>query len=395
MELQDSRVDSMHWSSDGSRIRFARRDPMTRSASSWEIRSNGTGLRPVFADWSKNNVPMGWTVDDSFEFFAAEGTFWARPQARVSLARSSGLPDRFLSDAPDFSSSVRLRYADSFHAIGTDRLGELQRYDSRSEKWIPVLDGISADSAEYSKDGQRVVYVAYPQRSLWVRQADGSKPIQLTSMPFTAFSPRWSPDGRRISFNAQEAPGKPIRLFTVDSEGGVVGPVLPSEPGSQGYSTWSPDGEKLLYGMTGTSTRESVYIRVVDLRANKLSKLEGSDDLYGPRWSPDGSMIAALQWGAERHLMIYHVREKRWEEVPGWKVDWPTWTPDSRSILFQSGDALMQYRMATRKAEAVTKLKPEETGGFMRSLGVAADGSPLRTLKRDSQQIYELRFRRK
>jgi WD40 repeat protein len=368
---------------------------MTRSASSWEIRSNGDGLRLVFADWGTNNVPMGWTTDDRFGIFASEGTFWVRPQARVSLMRNVGPPDQFLTDAPDFNSSVRLRHADFFYAIGTDRLGELQRYDSRSEKWIPVLDGISAEAAEYSRDGKRIVYVTYPQRSLWVRQADGSKPIQLTSLPFTAFSPRWSADGRRISFNAQDAPDKPIRLFSVDSEGGVVRPVLPSEPGSQGYSTWSPDGEKLLYGMTGSSTRESVYIRVVDLRASKLSKLEGSDGLYGPRWSPDGSMIAALQWGPAHHLMIYHVREKRWEEVPGLKVDWPTWTPDSRSILFQSADALMQYRIATRKFEAVTKLKTEEIGGFIHSLGVAADGSPLRTLKRDSQQIYELRFRRK
>ncbi len=63
LELKDSHVDSVHWSPDGARIRFARRDPLSRSASSWEIRSDGDGLRPVFANWTTNNVPIGWTVE--------------------------------------------------------------------------------------------------------------------------------------------------------------------------------------------------------------------------------------------------------------------------------------------------------------------------------------------
>jgi len=364
---------------------------LSNFASPWEVNQDGGDLRNLLPAWSGISlIPAGWLYDGRLAIFGGEGTFWGRSEVWPRIQRSGRALERLVDDAPEFDSSIRVRSRGSFCAVGVDRLGELQHYDQASGTWAPLFDGISAEAVEYSPDGQRVAYVTYPQRTLWVRQADGRRPIQLTSQPMLAAFPRWSPDGKRIAFSAGEGDDKPMRLYLIDSDGGQLSPAAPSAPGSQGYPTWSPDGKRLLYGIINTSLREAVYIRLADLETGKVTKLEGSDGLFAPRWSPDGATVAALRFMEPHTLMLLHLNEHRWEAAPGLRVDWPAWMPDSRSILCDAGDLVMTYKIATGKFETLTSLKPEELGGYTRWIGTAADGSPLRILNRDSRQIYAL-----
>jgi DNA-binding winged helix-turn-helix (wHTH) protein/WD40 repeat protein len=385
-EMKDSLAGSICWSLDGTRIRFSRRDPLSGFSIPWEIKADGSGLRPVLpASGGVSLVPVGWGLDGQFTIFFGDGSFWGRFETWL---RNNRPLEPLVADAPEFDGSVRIRGGGSFYAIGTDRLGELQGYDQSKGAWSPLLEGISAEAVEYSPDGQRVAYVTYPQRALWVRQADGKRPIQLTSQPLVASFPRWSPDGRRIAFSANESGDQPMRLYLVDADGGPVKPAVPSAPGSQGYPSWSPDGKTLLYGIVSTSSREEVYIRMADLETGKVVKLPGSEGLFAPRWSPDGNTIAALRFTGDPNLVLMRVSDQRWQEAPGHHVDWPTWTPDSKSILCASGGQVLRYRVESGKFETITTLKPEETGGYSRGIGTSFQGSPLRTLNRDSRQVY-------
>ena len=65
---------------------------------------------------------------------------------------------------------------------------------------MPFLGGISAEFLDFSKDGQWVAYVSYPEGTLWRSKADGSERLQLTFGPDSAIMPRWSPDGKAIIF---------------------------------------------------------------------------------------------------------------------------------------------------------------------------------------------------
>jgi dipeptidyl aminopeptidase/acylaminoacyl peptidase len=328
-------------------------------------------------------------MDGRLNILFGGGAFWARTE---SWTGNAGSITRLAEDAPEFDGSVRTGGGNAFYAVGTDRLGELQAYNSAREVWQSLLDGISVDTLEYSPDGERVAYVTYPQRTLWVRQTNGKRPIQLTSPPLEAAFPRWSRDGRRIAFSAAESPDKPMRLYIVDADGGPVKPAIPSAGGSQGYPSWSPDGKTLIYGIVSTSLREEVYIRVADLTTGKVTKLEGSDGLFAPRWAPDGSMIAALPFSGDRNLMILNLNHHRWQAAAARRVDWPSWSPDSRSVLCRSGDLVLEYRVDTGKFQTITTMKPEEIGGYSHWIGIGPGGAPLRTLNRDSRQIYSLQL---
>lgn len=395
IELKDSFVDSVSWSRRGDWLRFSRRDPLSGQAAAWEVRTDGSRLHRLAPEWDAPTfVPAGWALDGNLGLFSAGGNFWALPEPGL-FQTGPGQPTKLTADEPEFSSYVRSQGDLKFHAIGIDRLGELQNFDAKLKIWIPVLDGISAEQAEYARDGRRIAYVSYPQRSLWVRQADGTRPIQFTSPPMVPLLPRWSPDGRSIAFSAQESPDKPMRTYIVDTESGSMRLAVPSDPGSQSDPTWSPDGRKLLFGVSASSARENVYLRLADLQTGQVAKFEGSDGLFSPRWSPDGSMVAALRLVGTRNLMLYRFQDHKWVQLSDLQCRWPVWSPDGRSIFYLARNHLMRYDVSRNQNEIVSDLPVGELGGFLHGIGMSSNGAPLRTLDHNSPQVYEIEFARR
>ncbi len=84
-----------------------------------------------------------------------------------------------------------------------------------------------------------------PQQ-IWVADADGGNPVSLTS--FTsgiAGSPKWSPDGQFLVFDAR--PGTSADIYTVPTAGGPV-TRLTDYPGEDHDPSWSPDGKWIYFG---------------------------------------------------------------------------------------------------------------------------------------------------
>jgi Tol biopolymer transport system component len=280
------------------------------------------------------------------------------------------------------------------YVIGQQLRGELVRYDSKSHEWVPYLSGISAEFVDFSKDGQWVAYVAFPEETLWRSRVDGSERLQLTFPPMQALSPFWSPDGKRIVF-LDTAPGTPWRMYLVSAEGGTPEPVL-NEQHNELEPTWSPDGNSLVFSdapwfETGAPGISAVY--VVDLRTHKSVKLTGSEGLFASRWSPDGRYIIADRVDLQA-MMIFDVRTQRWTELAK-SVFYHNWSRDGQYVYFLRGgreSSLWRVRVSDHRLEEVVGLKDFRptgwTGGVW--IGLAADDSPLMLRDTGTQEIYAL-----
>ena len=171
---------------------------------------------------------------------------------------------------------------------------------------------------------------------LWLANADGSDPTQLTSSPgFEGFG-LWSPDGTQIAFAATTTADGPGDVYVVNADGSALRRVTDTEDQDETPSSWSPDGRRLLYTVTGEDG-EFGTIHVMNADGTGDEALV-EDAAYGD-WSPDGSRIvyAALD---EELLIAVRMMDAdggnpRTISPTSWRASTePSWSPDGSRIAF-------------------------------------------------------------
>jgi eukaryotic-like serine/threonine-protein kinase len=380
------------WSPDGSLIRFTSGDRNSALRSLWQISVSGKDAALLLPGW---NPPPAeccghWTSDGKYFVFRSKNNIWARAENRSWFGKADSQPFQLTSGPMNFFSPLPSKDGKKLFVVGTLPRGELTRYDAKSGTFSAFLSGISADSVSFSKDGQWVAYVSFPDAILWKSKVDGSQRIQLSYPPFAAQGPRWSPDGQQIVFFAF-VPGKKTKLYMVSAEGGTPRELIPEDTQDEWDATWSADGTKIAFG-SGATNPDSV-IQIFDLNTNQVSTLPGSKGFFSPRWSPDGRYVATLSFDS-RGLMLFDVARQKWEEIAKITLGFPNWSKNGDYVYFlheENDPAVMRVRISDHKVERVADLKNfRQTGFFSIWLGMAPDDSPLLLRDTGTQEIYSL-----
>jgi Tol biopolymer transport system component len=280
-------------------------------------------------------------------------------------------------------------------AVGVQNRGELMRYDRKSRQFVSYLSGLSAEGLDFSRDGEWVTYVSFPQAALWRSRLDGSQRLQLTDSSMVVGLPRWSPDGKRIAFSARK-PSEEWKIFVVSADGGSPEQLTPGEGSLD--PTWSPDGNFLAYSPDYSDLNSAVDL--VDLRTHHVSTVPGSEGLFSPHWSRDGRFLFALSHKLQnsQKLLMYTFATQKWEQLLLAKsIDYPTWSRSGEYIHFfdfvEDGTPLYRVRVSDHKLErigVVSLSRGIAKGQFAQWTGLAPDDSPLLLHDTGFQEIYAL-----
>lgn len=119
--------------------------------------------------------------------------------------------------------------------------------DGRKLVWRAMYPETPKDTADYQRLlAQRLVR---PTRlELWVANADGSEPRQVTRLGAASFAPSFHPDGRRIIFatNYPDPRSRNFDLYLVNLDGSGLEQVTTSGE-FDAFPMFSPDGKRLVF----------------------------------------------------------------------------------------------------------------------------------------------------
>jgi Tol biopolymer transport system component len=115
---------------------------------------------------------------------------------------------------------------------------------------------------------------------IWVMNADGTNPVQLTTDPAGDHTPAWSPDGTKIAF-VSDRDGGNFEIYVMNADGSGQ-TRLTDDPAQDFDPTWSPDGSRIAF----VSDRDDGFFDIFVMNADgsgptNLTNVPGDNDRPG------------------------------------------------------------------------------------------------------------------
>ncbi|MFP8490242.1 S9 family peptidase [Gracilimonas sp. Q87] len=226
-------------------------------------------------------------------------------------------------------------------------------------KWIAY----TVTETDYEDDSR--------ETRIWMSPVDGGKALPMTAEGYSASSPKWSPDGKYLSFMASRGEVEKTQVWTLNMKGGEAVQLTNIEQGVSDFE-WSPKSDRLLL-LIKDKKEESErpepyvidrlqfkrdYVGYLDRRRTHIYTFTPGDtsavqltfgdyDDSQPVWSPDGNKIAFVSnrtsnpdgninsdiWVVDANIPGKALTKIT--ENPGGDSS-PAWSPDGRSIVHTS-----------------------------------------------------------
>lgn len=165
----------------------------------------------------------------------------------------------------------------------------------------------------------------------------------------------WSPDGRRVAFQARTPDGPAIAVINRDGSNRR----MLTHGLAAAYPTWSPDGRRIAFM---AQVNKVWQLHVVNADGSDVRQITwATGNAENPRWSPDGTLLA---WESDKDSQpgddqIYVVAPDGKGErqithgFPG--TVFPTWAPDGRSVLAQRAKQVIRIPLNGGEATVISE----------------------------------------
>ncbi|WAC14094.1 amidohydrolase family protein [Dyadobacter pollutisoli] len=253
--------------------------------------------------------------------------------------------------------------------IAFTALGDMYILKKGSEIPTPISndDFIEIDPS-WSADSKQLAYLSDRKGNmdLYTRDMVSGKETLLLDAPEPITMPSWSADGKQIAYYQKDASvfGR-YALKTIDIASGKSNTLYePIFDGSQ--PSWSPDGKYVVVSSLvpySTRYREGVSKFLIISTADKSyryitpanERTLSTRGKNGPYWSPDGSKFAFSMDGV---LWTVAVSEKgdllaAPRRLTNELAENPSWTGDSKSIVFMATDVLKKVSVLSGATETI------------------------------------------
>ena len=227
-------------------------------------------------------------------------------------------------------------------AFVSDRTGKkelyVMDYDGANVTQI-TRDRSIALTPRWSPDGKLITFVSYrdgmPALHSYV-PASGRR-WRMVALPGTTMSPAWSPTGDRLALSSSQS-GDPD-IYLTDAEGKNPRRMT-FALGADLSPSWSPNGQQIAFNSNRGGSAQ-IYLMNVDGSDQRRLTFEGTYNTT-PAFSPKGDWVAytCRVDGHEQICLISPdgLRSVQLTNAPG-DNDSPAWAPGGRHVVFASNRA--------------------------------------------------------
>jgi Tol biopolymer transport system component len=189
--------------------------------------------------------------------------------------------------------------------------------------------------AAWSPDGSQIALISdrggKQTGQLYVMNANGTN-LHLAADVINASGPVWSPDGNTLLFSGLDRTGSGAGMYRASPNGfGLI--QLIKNPAFEAEMQWSPDGKKIVY-----QADSSLYMINPD-SSGQVKILPKQTGMGGEAWSPDGSWIAFdANPAGDSQIFVSTIDGSTllYYAHPGLQDLFPLFSPDGKKLIFYS-----------------------------------------------------------
>lgn len=207
--------------------------------------------------------------------------------------------NELFSSGPDGGNVRRLTFGHENDGPRWSPQGGRILYFRDSQVWVMgangqhkhrVLRGFNLGGGDWAPGGQRIVIGRGVDRvTLVVHSLRSGTSHRLTGDFAFPCNPRWSPNGKRILFQASTSPtSEVLDLFTITPNGTGLRNLTSTPSVWEGSPDWSPDGKRIVYARQGRGCQALHVMQAGGTRDRRIPRTCNGDQ---PTWSPDGRRI--------------------------------------------------------------------------------------------------------
>lgn len=232
---------------------------------------------------------------------------------------------------------------------------------------------------KWSPDGTKLIFVAdkggsaNAQMDIWLRDLNTGEERALVRTTGGASLPAWSPNGRQIAFFTGSSLSGNLQVYDLASDTTreiFDRPIRPTQV------SWGPDSRSLVVPVLNphsTRFREGVFeALIISLDGGSTRNIVPVPNrtLAYAVWSPDGRKLAFVEDGRLSVVAINGRGEMAGapRRLNNELADAPSWTGDSKSLVYLSLDRLKMVEVDTGRTETIdTRLewRPETVTGML------------------------------
>ncbi|HEV8564002.1 MAG TPA: hypothetical protein VGR41_03755 [Actinomycetota bacterium] len=256
----------------------------------WTIRPDGSDRTKVDVDvpgfvgvpsWSPDGTRIAFAVN-SFDDPHPPGGYYDIYTANADGTDPTRLTSEEIDHNPVWSpDGTRIAYV---HGYSNDQQIWVMNADGSDPHQVTDRKGLNIFPS-WSPDGSNIAFVSYEgsNADIYVMNADGTNVLRLTDDPAHEDQPAWSPEGERIAFTSEG--GEDSGIYTMSPDGsGVIKLLDDPDPANLGIA-WSPDGTRMaIVSIRGPGNDRNVY--VLDIETGDLTTIGEPGAYFGTSWQP-------------------------------------------------------------------------------------------------------------